>query len=57
MEGYDGFVKMHFGRSPYDAPEVDGKVFFTAPARIAPGEFVNVKITDVLEYDLAGEQV
>ena len=34
VEGYDGFVKMHFGRSPYDAPEVDGKVFFTAGEQV-----------------------
>jgi len=41
------------GRSFRDAPEVDGQVFAwgTAPA----GSFVNVRVTQALEYDLWGE--
>lgn len=49
--GKDGYV----ARSQYDAPEVDGQVFVRAKARLYPGEFVTVKITDTLEYDLVGE--
>lgn len=55
VEGYDGYIKHYFGRSYMDAPEVDGKIFFTSAQRLQPGEFVTVTITGVMEYDLLGE--
>ena len=55
IEGYDDHIKCYFGRSESDAPEVDGKVFFTTPRSLKIGEFANVRINDVLEYDLLGE--
>lgn len=45
----------YLGRSQYDAPEVDGQVFVKAQRNLKPGDFVRVKITDTLEYDLVGE--
>lgn len=55
-EGYDRYGECYFGRSAADAPEIDGKVFFTAAGRRqVPGKFVRVKITDMLDYDLIGE--
>lgn len=42
------------GRSQYDAPEVDGTVFVNSQKKLNPGDFVKVKITDTLEYDLVG---
>lgn len=56
-EGYDRAAECNFGRSAADAPDIDGKVFFTAKSRPKPGTFVNVKITDVCDYDLTGEMV
>lgn len=53
-EDWDAVGEIHFGRSAADAPEIDGKVYFTAPARVAPGSFVDVKIKKVLDYDLVG---
>jgi len=47
---------MYVGRTQYDAPEVDGVVYVKGN-NLRPGSFVNVKITDTLEYDLAGEAV
>ena len=41
------------GRSFRDAPEVDGQVFAWGVAQ--PGSFVNVRVTQALEYDLWGE--
>lgn len=55
VEGYDGYIKCYYGRSPDDAPEIDGKVFFTAKRKLNFGEYVNVVINDVLDYDLLGE--
>ena len=54
-EGYDRLAECYYGRSVYDAPEVDGKVFFTSPKPVKAGEFVNVKINDTLDCDLMGE--
>ena len=56
-EDYDPVSETHFGRSQYDAPEIDGKVFFKSEYRIAPGSFVDVKVRKVLEYDLFGYAV
>jgi len=47
---------IYIGRTQGDAPEVDGEVFVKGKD-LSPGDFVNVKITDTLEYDLVGEQV
>lgn len=53
-EDYDPVSESHFGRSYADAPDIDGKIYFKSNNRIAPGTFVDVKITDVLDYDLFG---
>ena len=54
-EGFDAVSEMHFGRSYADAPEIDGKVYFSAPSKIAEGSFVRVKIKETLDYDVIGE--
>ncbi|MBE6572950.1 MAG: 30S ribosomal protein S12 methylthiotransferase RimO [Ruminococcaceae bacterium] len=54
-EGFDAVSEAHFGRSYMDAPEIDGKVYFTSKTRIPEGQFVRVEITDILDYDLIGE--
>jgi ribosomal protein S12 methylthiotransferase len=56
-EGYDRLAECYFGRSYADAPDIDGKVFFTATKKPRTGSFVNVKITEVFDYDLTGELV
>ena len=55
VEGYDSYIKCFFGRSAADAPDIDGKVFFTAQKTLVVGSFVNVLINDVIEYDLLGQ--
>ncbi len=44
-----------FGRTQTDAPDVDNQVIIHSSEELRPGEFVHVKITDALEYDLVGE--
>ena len=56
-EGYDPVSEAHYGRSYADAPEIDGKIFFTSEHRVKEGEFVTVRITEVLDYDLYGKVV
>lgn len=57
IEGYDDFIKCYFGRSGADAPEIDGKVFFTTNRPLKIGDFVLVNIFDTIEYDLLGEMI
>ena len=45
---------VYLGRTQYDAPEVDGLVYVNTGKKLIPGDFVNVMITDALEYDLIG---
>lgn len=55
-EGYDRYGECYFGRSAAEAPEIDGKIFFTSGGkRLLTGKFVKVKINDMLDYDLIGE--
>ena len=43
------------GRTERDAPEVDGQVIVHSQRELRPGQFVQVEITDALEYDLVGD--
>ena len=52
--GADGLA---LGRSEREAPETDGEIVFTAPARPAVGSFVQVRITEAETYDLKGEML
>lgn len=56
-EEFDRYANCYFGRSTADSPEVDGKVFFKSGIRLNGGDFVRVKITGALDYDLYGETV
>lgn len=56
IEGWDDYIKCYFGRSVVDAPEIDGKVFFTSDRPLVIGDYVFVQINDCLEYDLLGER-
>ena len=55
VDGFDDAAEVYYARSFADAPDVDGKVYFKADRVIANGEFVDVKITEALDYDLVGE--
>lgn len=57
VEGFDRYAECWFGRSVMDAPEIDGKVFFTCEEKPAVGEYINVQIDDILDYDLIGTRV
>jgi ribosomal protein S12 methylthiotransferase len=53
IEGLDGERTGLRGRIQTQAPEIDGCVFLKGKAR--PGDFVEVKITQALPYDLMGK--
>ena len=55
VEGFDKYGEIYFGRSVNDAPDIDGKIFFSAKGKRI-GDFLNVKITEAMDYDLLGEE-
>ena len=56
VEGFDRRRKQYFGRSYGEAAEIDGRVYFAAEQEHSTGEFVPVRITEALEYDLIGKE-
>ena len=56
-DGFDTVAEIYYGRSYADAPDVDGRVYFKSDRKIVPGEFVSVKVTEALDYDLVGEAI
>lgn len=57
VDGYDDVAEVYYARSFADAPDVDGRVYFKSETPIAQGDFVDVLITEALDYDLVGEVV
>ena len=58
VEGFDRYAECWFGRSYRDAPDIDGKVFFTTEGkRPRLGSFVKVAVTGCMDCDLTGELV
>lgn len=56
-EGFDRYAECWFGRSAMDAPDIDGKVFFTAEKKPYFGELVTVHIDGAVDCDLFGTRV
>jgi ribosomal protein S12 methylthiotransferase len=55
VEGYDRYFETYFGRSYMYAPEIDGMIYFTGK-NLQISDFINVKITDVIDNNLIGEE-
>lgn len=56
-ERYDEERGRWIGRSPGEAPEIDGCVYFEGAAGVKPGDFVQVEIVEADVYDVFGRQV
>ena len=57
VEDYDAYTDSYTGRTWMDAPEIDGTVRFTCGYALEDGDFVDVEVFDVSDYDLIGEVV
>ena len=56
-EGFDRYAECCFGRSAMDAPDIDGKVFFSAETKPYYGEMVTVHVDEAIDGDLFGTRV
>ena len=45
----------YFGRTVFDAPDIDQEVIIGAAEGIYTGQFADIHITDAYEYDLTGQ--
>ena len=56
-EGFDSDGLVYYGRAYFNAPDVDGKVYFFSADEVEYGKEVEVKIIKATGYDLYGERV
>jgi len=57
VEDYDSYSDSYSGRTYMDAPEIDGTISFTTENNYENGDFVDVKVIGVNEYDLIGKDI
>lgn len=55
IEGKVADENAYVGRTYMDAPGVDGMIFVNTGLELMTGDFVRVRVTGALEYDLIGE--
>ena len=53
-DGVDYDKQSFYGRAYFNAPDIDGRVYFSSTEDINQGEFYNVLIEETDEYDLYG---
>lgn len=56
-EGFDENALVYYGRAYFNAPDVDGKIYFFSDSEVEYGKYLRVKITKATGYDLYGERV
>ena len=56
-EGIDYDLNLFFGRTEFQAPEVDNLVYFRSKELVEIGNIYKVKITGSLDQDLKGERI
>ena len=57
VESYDAYSDSYSGRTYMDAPEIDGTVSFTTNKNYEVGDFADVVIIGVNDYDLIGKDI
>jgi ribosomal protein S12 methylthiotransferase len=55
VEGVADDGIFYYGRSYAEVPDIDGLIYFTSPKPLNIGEYVDVKILDIEDYDMTGE--
>ena len=55
-EGFDEEQLVYYGRAYFNAPDIDGKIYFFSADEVEYGEIYKIKITKASEYDLYGER-
>ena len=56
-EGFDQDQLVYYGRAYFNAPDIDGKVYFFSGDEVVYGEYYDVEIIKATGYDLYGERL
>lgn len=56
-EGFDANGFIYYGRAYFNAPEIDGKIYFFSGEEVEYGKYYDVKIIKATGYDLYGERL
>ncbi|MDF2684916.1 MAG: rimO [Clostridia bacterium] len=54
-EGKEAEGEKYYGRAYFQAPDVDGKIYFTSETPCVEGEFYKITIDSFIEYDFYGK--
>jgi ribosomal protein S12 methylthiotransferase len=57
IDEVDGDANTAVGRSPWDAPEIDGQVFLPDEPALRPGDLVKAEVVDASDYDLIARRI
>ena len=57
VEDYDAYSDSYSGRTYMDAPEIDGQISFTTTENYEVGDFADVVVIGVNDYDLIGRDI
>lgn len=56
-EGFDEEQLVYYGRAYFNAPDIDGKIYFFSADEVEYGAFYDVEIIKATGYDLYGERL
>ncbi len=56
-EGFDQNMLVYYGRAYFNAPDIDGKVYFFSSDEIEYGKTYKIKIRRTSDYDLYGDRI
>ena len=56
-EGFDTNALVYYGRSYFNAPDIDGKIYFFSQEEVIRGNYYDIKVTKVDGFDLYGERL
>ena len=56
-EGFDADQLVYYGRTYFNAPDIDGKIYFFSSEEVEYGKFYDIEIIKATGYDLYGERV
>ena len=56
-EGFDENEFIYYGRAYFNAPDIDGKIYFFSKEEVEYGKYYDVRLTKATGYDLYGERL
>ena len=56
-EGFDADQLVYYGRAYFNAPDIDGKIYFFSGEEVEYGKYYQVEISKATGYDLYGERL